>query len=350
MSVYKRGSSWTAQVYVAQKRVQTKSGFKRKADAQKFIIETKALFLTDPTAAKANKSFLVEELLKEYELKHLPTIGVGTRTRYEIDIRLRIRPYFSRFKADSLSPKLIDQFRTDLIRANKLSYKSINECCSLLGAILGQGKRWGYFKENPYDLKPLKVPSKKYEWFESKVDVRKFLEAISGDRYEAAYRLALECGMRLGEIVGLSKLDVSFEFGRIHIHRQFCDKQKVYKPTKSNQERFIPFDPGSDLGIALKKAIADSADPEIIFVTQTGNRVYNRSLSTARYKNIIKRNNLPYVCFHGLRHTYASWFMMQHNDIWELKKLLGHSTIKMTEKYAHHATEFSKVQHISWDS
>ena len=127
MSVYKRGSSWTAQVYVAQKRVKTKSGFKRKADAEKFIIETKALYLTDPTAAKANKSHLVEELLKEYELKHLPTIGVGTRTRYEIDIRLRIRPYFSRFKTDSLSPKLIDQFRTDLIRANKLSYKSINE-------------------------------------------------------------------------------------------------------------------------------------------------------------------------------------------------------------------------------
>jgi integrase len=38
--------------------------------------------------------------------------------------------------------------------------------------------------------------------------------------------------------------------------------------------------------------------------------------------------------FHDLRHTFASWFMMNGGDLYELAKILGHSNIKMTERYA----------------
>ena len=35
-----------------------------------------------------------------------------------------------------------------------------------------------------------------------------------------------------------------------------------------------------------------------------------------------------------LRHTFASWYMMSGGDLYELAKILGHSNIKMTERYA----------------
>lgn len=38
--------------------------------------------------------------------------------------------------------------------------------------------------------------------------------------------------------------------------------------------------------------------------------------------------------FHDLRHTFASWFMMNGGDLYELAKILGHSNIRMTERYA----------------
>jgi integrase len=38
--------------------------------------------------------------------------------------------------------------------------------------------------------------------------------------------------------------------------------------------------------------------------------------------------------FHNLRHTFASWYMMNGGDLYELAKILGHSNIKMTERYA----------------
>ena len=38
--------------------------------------------------------------------------------------------------------------------------------------------------------------------------------------------------------------------------------------------------------------------------------------------------------FHDLRHTFASLYMMNGGDLYELAKILGHSNIKMTERYA----------------
>ncbi|WP_373694173.1 tyrosine-type recombinase/integrase [Edaphobacter paludis] len=38
--------------------------------------------------------------------------------------------------------------------------------------------------------------------------------------------------------------------------------------------------------------------------------------------------------FPDLRHTFASWYMMNGGDLYELAKLLGHANIKMTERYA----------------
>ena len=38
--------------------------------------------------------------------------------------------------------------------------------------------------------------------------------------------------------------------------------------------------------------------------------------------------------FHDLRHTFASWYMMNGGDLYELAKILGHSNITMAERYA----------------
>jgi site-specific recombinase XerD len=38
--------------------------------------------------------------------------------------------------------------------------------------------------------------------------------------------------------------------------------------------------------------------------------------------------------FHYLRYTSASWYMMNGEDLYELGKILSHSNIKMTERYA----------------
>jgi integrase len=48
------------------------------------------------------------------------------------------------------------------------------------------------------------------------------------------------------------------------------------------------------------------------------------------------------VTCHGLRHTFASHFMMSGGNILTLQKLLGHSSVAVTMKYAHLAPDFMR--------
>ena len=41
------------------------------------------------------------------------------------------------------------------------------------------------------------------------------------------------------------------------------------------------------------------------------------------------------IRFHDLRHTFASHFMMRGGNLYDLQKLMGHSEVKTTERYAH---------------
>jgi hypothetical protein len=49
---------------------------------------------------------------------------------------------------------------------------------------------------------------------------------------------------------------------------------------------------------------------------------------------MLKRAKIRDFWFHDLRHTFASWYMMNGGDLYELAKILGHANIKMTERYA----------------
>ena len=52
------------------------------------------------------------------------------------------------------------------------------------------------------------------------------------------------------------------------------------------------------------------------------------------FETILTMAGITEFRFHDLRHTFASWHMMNGGDLYELAKILGHSNIKMTERYA----------------
>jgi integrase len=52
------------------------------------------------------------------------------------------------------------------------------------------------------------------------------------------------------------------------------------------------------------------------------------------FETILTLAEIQNFRFHDLRHTFASWFMMNGGDLYELAKILGHSNVKMTERYA----------------
>lgn len=57
---------------------------------------------------------------------------------------------------------------------------------------------------------------------------------------------------------------------------------------------------------------------------------------THRFKSYIRKAGLnPRLHFHSLRHTFATWLVQEGVSIYEVQKLLGHSSISVTQVYSH---------------
>lgn len=90
----------------------------------------------------------------------------------------------------------------------------------------------------------------------------------------------------------------------------------------------------------LHQRTAALAPQDYVFVSEKGEKIKEVSNQFQRIvdsiglnKGVTDRRNK--VVFHTLRHTFASWLAMAGVDIYTIKELMGHSDIKMTQRYMH---------------
>ncbi len=89
---------------------------------------------------------------------------------------------------------------------------------------------------------------------------------------------------------------------------------------------------------------------ELVFPCRTGkpqrilSRTFARTIEDLGFNNEIdKKDRKQRITFHSCRHTCASWLVMAGVPLYTVQKILGHSTIAMTERYAHLAPKEFKA-------
>jgi integrase len=331
VSVFKGGDSWRAQVYVRGRVVADEAGFKTRRDAKDWHDEKKRLHRSGGQVREAT----FDELLTHFKKWHLPSIRPGTKRRYMVDIDQRIEPEFRYLKLDAITPGMIEEVKAKW--AKELSPKSVNNCLHTLRLLLNRAVRWKMLRESPYGVESLEVPKGSYPWWEKQEDIQSFLRAAEKSRYYTFYLTALETGLRYGELVGLDVGDVDLQVGTIHVHRQYLEREGRYGPPKHGKERWVDFNPEGRLGESLRAIARHRTSDQPLFVTRTGGLLRKSGAAHKYFKAIIKKAGVPVICFHGLRHTFASWYMIRHDNVWDLAAILGHSNIKTTMRYAHHS-------------
>lgn len=137
-------------------------------------------------------------------------------------------------------------------------------------------------------------------------------------------------GLRLGEVCALKWEAVDFHRGCLTV------ANGADFTTKSGKERTLPLPERALRVLADLKTTRNPATPkEYVFLTRNGARLNKDNLSHlfTRYRR--EAGLSDEISFHALRHTSASWLMMNGASIEAVRLYLGHSSITVTQKYAH---------------
>lgn len=180
------------------------------------------------------------------------------------------------------------------------------------------------------EVELLPEPENDFKFFD-KSEIQKILNASLGTQMHSIVVVALNTGLRIGEIFGLMWDKIDFANKSITVSRKMT-RQGIQDFTKSKRIRRIGINP--ELEFELRKLRKNSSS-EFLF-TDKSNQPYSPDhFSSRKFSVFLKEAKVRNLRFHDLRHSYASHFVMNGGTIFELQNILGHSETSMTMRYAH---------------
>ena len=115
--------------------------------------------------------------------------------------------------------------------------------------------------------------------------------------------------------------------------------------TKSGEWQTVPINEEARQLLVQRMRLRDEVCPDTPWVffhtrrasrTKIGDRVTDVKTS---FNTACRRAGIKDFHIHDLRHTFASWLVMNGTPLFEVSKLLRHASIQMTERYAHLAPD-----------
>jgi integrase len=218
-------------------------------------------------------------------------------------------------------------------KAEEVSNGTVNrELCLLSAAVNFANREWEWQLPNPVSGRKLKEPEGRVRWLtraEAAALIRMAEQEANAPHLADFIRLALNTGCRKQELLGLEWRRVDLQAGLIRLEAEH---------TKSGKRRSVPLNAEARaviIGRARFRAQHCPASPWV-FAHPDGSRIQDvkRSFATA-----CRRSGIEDFRIHDLRHTCAAWLVTAGVPLTEVRDLLGHSTVMMTERYAHLAPE-----------
>lgn len=201
----------------------------------------------------------------------------------------------------------------------------------------------------------------------NKEQLKVLLKAAAKDNWYLEILLAVFAGLRKGEILGLKFQDFDLENQTVTISRQLSlsvemedgtymkkGTEKVEKPPKSDSSNRTIYIPGVIVEEVNKRQIRIDKDKELagdlyndngyICCLSNGTTRGITSLNTYLTK-LCKRQGLPHITVHSLRHQYATILLEQGYSLPVISAVLGHSSIHTTfEFYAEIMDETTEIK------
>jgi integrase len=337
-----RGSYWVATSKGLKRRYV--SGKSRQECSQKL---TKAMADRDGGLIFDAGTLTVGDYLERWLKDVEETVRRSTFEGYEYAVRPHIAPALGHIKLKDLTPAHLRSFYRDRLESGRAP-ATVHKLHVVLHKALKAAVADGLIPRNvAAELKLPRITREEIDPLTEK-QARLFLEAGRGDRLEALYVLALNTGMRQGELLALRWDDVDLERGVLRVRRTLTHAKKAFvlgEPKTKNSRRTIRL---TTHAVDALRAHLSHQFQEIeemgslyqpgglIFATKTGTIINPSNLRNRSFKPLLKRAGLPTIRFHDLRHTCATLLLGRDVNAKVVSETLGHSSISITlDIYSH---------------
>ena len=188
--------------------------------------------------------------------------------------------------------------------------------------------RWGGI---PYKASKLREPVKIPETF-TDAQVRLLIAYKPSTVYQRRLHLLvlfmLDTGARISEALGVTMSNIDL------------DNMLVTLDGKGRKQRIVP------ISIELRRAIVKYGATGLLFAAHSGAQLMRRNVHRD-IRALCKRLGFvaPSRTVHAFRHTFAVSYLRRGGSVFHLQKVLGHSTLEMTRRYANLVTADLQAAH-----
>lgn len=313
-------------------RVHKKRGFRLQREAKEY--EAEYLRKLGSTTNMTFASFV-----EIYMADVWPTLKRSTQLNRENVIQTKFLPTFGRMKLQDIKPRDIIKWQNMLImkrdeNGNGYSPVYLRKIRSNLNAIFNHAERYYDLKDNP--AKKVRAMGKqkgtKVAFWEMK-EYQRFRECAK-EKPEAfyAFETLFWTGMRIGELLALTKKDIDLEKMTINVDKTYKvedGEENITEPKTELSVRVI------DLPEILRDELEDFL--AMFYALPDDARPFNKSegFYQKQFKSISKKAGVKEIKIHALRHSHISYLLASGFTPVEVGDRTGQDAKTITENYAH---------------
>lgn len=290
-----------------------------------------------------------------------PNRAETTVYAYQKIIDNHIDPALGTVPLKRLTPKMVQEYYTETQRANGLSSNTMRRHHDLLSSALRSAVRQDVIPASPMErVEPPRVRTTE-SYFYNNQELKLLYQKIEGNILELAVKLAGSLGMRREEICGLKweNVDLQRHLVLIREARTAYGATIVQKETKNRSSVRTLYLP-DEVYLLLEQEQArqqqerclqsPTYNPTDHVILDAKGVPYSPNALSLAFTRFVKKNDLPRLTFHDLRHTFATIASCQGASLFDIGKALGHSTPATTGRIYTHLvdrTHEELVQRVS---
>ena len=275
----------------------------------------------------------------------------STLYAYRNMARCHVLPALGRIPLAELTPLRIQGYLYEKMNQG-LSPNTVIKHYVMLTTALGMAVRLEMLERSPMDrVTPPKKKEARFSFY-SPEQLQLQFSAVSGTMMELPVKLAAYLGLRRSEICGLRWENVDLEAGLLSIRevRTEVGGSVVLKSPKTRTSaRRLGITGLQDLQQVLRRAWERrrSDDPKEWVVLRQDGAPPKPDQLTRDLLTVVRRQGLPKISLHGLRHSFASVANSQGVPMFDISRTLGHSSMTVTSNIYTHLFDDTEAQALA---